>query len=230
MSTAGADVLDSGEAGGKAIRGGAFRTVGYFGNLLLSLASVPFMIRHLEAADYGKYVAVSAIVFIIGGVTEAGLTNLGIREYSVLDRRERDRLLAPVRVARGAAAGDAVPVRVPEAWGGEVGWTLTLAGGEGEVVREGRGRGEAHGTLTLRLPVTPDPGYHSLRVSLRHGGDERDGEQTLIVAPRSCLAPAERVGARAAFGITANLYTVRSARRWGVGDFSALAELLRWAG
>ena len=36
------------------------------------------------------------------------------RALAHLDRRERDRLLAPVRVARGAAAGDAVPVRVPE--------------------------------------------------------------------------------------------------------------------
>ena len=88
------DVLDSAEAGGRVIRGGAARTVSYIASLLLSLASVPFMIRHLGAADYGKYVAVSAIVFIIGGVTEAGLTNLGIREYSAeRDRAERDRLL-----------------------------------------------------------------------------------------------------------------------------------------
>ena len=88
------DVLDSSEAGGRIIRGGAARSISYVASLLLSLASVPFMIRHLGDEDYGRYVAVSAIVFIVGGVTEAGLTNLGIREYSAsTDRAERDRLL-----------------------------------------------------------------------------------------------------------------------------------------
>ena len=61
--------------------------------LLLSIASVPFMIRHLGVVDYGYYVSVSAIVFIIGGFTEAGLTNLGIREYSQLRPGEREPFL-----------------------------------------------------------------------------------------------------------------------------------------
>ena len=79
------DVLDSGRAGGLAIRGGGLRTLSYFGAMLLSLASVPFMTRHLGEADYGVYVTVSSIIFIIGGATEAGLTNLGMREYAVRD-------------------------------------------------------------------------------------------------------------------------------------------------
>lgn len=88
------DVLDTGEAGGKAIRGAGLRVGGYVFGLLASLAAVPFMIRHLGADDYGYYITVSAIIFIIGGATEAGLTNLGIREYSVLDGRARDAFLA----------------------------------------------------------------------------------------------------------------------------------------
>ena len=87
------DVLDTGEAGGKAIRGGALFTGSYVIGLLLSLASAPFMIRHLGVVDYGYYVAASAIVFIIGGFTEAGLTNLGIREYSQLRAAERESFL-----------------------------------------------------------------------------------------------------------------------------------------
>ncbi len=87
------DILDTGAAGGKAIRGGAMLTGAYAIGLLLSIASVPFMIRHLGVVDYGYYVAVSAIVFIIGGFTEAGLTNLGIREYAQLEQREREPFL-----------------------------------------------------------------------------------------------------------------------------------------
>jgi O-antigen/teichoic acid export membrane protein len=87
------DVLDSGEAGGRAIRGGALFTGSYVFGLLLSLISAPFMIRHLGVVDYGYYVAVSAIVFIIGGFTEAGLTNLGIREYSSMRPEEREPFL-----------------------------------------------------------------------------------------------------------------------------------------
>jgi O-antigen/teichoic acid export membrane protein len=87
------DILDSGEAGGRAIRGGAMFTGSYVAGLVLSLISVPFMIRHLGVVEYGQYVAVSAIVFIIGGFTEAGLTNLGIRDYAQLQPARREPFL-----------------------------------------------------------------------------------------------------------------------------------------
>lgn len=83
------DVLDSGTAGGKAIRGGAARTGGFIASILFTLVSVPFMIRHLGAVDYGYYITVSSIIFILGGITEAGLTNLAVREISVLDAPDR---------------------------------------------------------------------------------------------------------------------------------------------
>jgi O-antigen/teichoic acid export membrane protein len=87
------DLLDSGEAGGQAIRGGVLRTLGYGVSLAMSLVSVPLMIRHLGVVDYGYYVTVASIVFIIGGITEAGLTNLGTRQYAVLDDHEREPFL-----------------------------------------------------------------------------------------------------------------------------------------
>jgi O-antigen/teichoic acid export membrane protein len=87
------DILDTAEAGPKAIRGGALRTIGYGVSLALSLIAVPFMIRHLGVVDYGYFVTVTSIVFIIGGVTEAGLTYVGISEVSKLDGAERERYL-----------------------------------------------------------------------------------------------------------------------------------------
>ncbi len=95
MSIADPDVelLDTGAAGGRAIRGGGLRMASYLVAMMLSLASVPFMIRHLGATQYGHFVTVTSIIFIIGGVTEAGLTNLGTREYVVLQGAARERFL-----------------------------------------------------------------------------------------------------------------------------------------
>ena len=88
-----ADLLDSGEAGGRFIRGGLSLTAAYIVNLLLSLAAVPLVIRHLGPVDYGRFATVSAIIFIVAGFTEAGLTSLGVREYSNMSRPEGARLL-----------------------------------------------------------------------------------------------------------------------------------------
>jgi O-antigen/teichoic acid export membrane protein len=88
-----ADILDSGEAGAQFIRGGLGLTAAYIVNLLLSLAAVPLVIRHLGPDDYGRFATVTAIIFILAGFTEAGLTSLGVREYSNRSGPEGVRLL-----------------------------------------------------------------------------------------------------------------------------------------
>ena len=88
------DLLDSPEAGGTAIRGVLVRTVLFGAGLVVSLIAVPFLVRHLGPVDYGYYVTVTAIVFIIAGVTEGGLTTLGIRHYAAgTDPAERDAIV-----------------------------------------------------------------------------------------------------------------------------------------
>lgn len=86
-------VLEDGAAGGRAIRGSALRIGSFAAQLLLSLIAVPLMVRHLGAVDYGRYVTVSAIVFIISGVTEGGLMWLGVRHYVTLRGAEREHYL-----------------------------------------------------------------------------------------------------------------------------------------
>lgn len=71
-------------AAGKAVRGGALRAIGHAAGLGLGLLAVPFMIRHLGVVQYGYFITVTSILSIVHGVTEAGLTSLGIREYAVL--------------------------------------------------------------------------------------------------------------------------------------------------
>jgi O-antigen/teichoic acid export membrane protein len=119
------DILDTDAAAGRAIRGAALRTVGYGVGMVASIASVPFMIRHLGVVEYGYYITVTSIMALIQGVTEAGLTNLGVREFAVRQGRQRDeflRNLFGLRVALTlvgvagfaavAAATDARPVVV----------------------------------------------------------------------------------------------------------------------
>lgn len=85
QNTEPADVLATSDAGPKAIRGGMIRTVGYGVSMLLSLASAPLLTRHLGVVDFGGYVSVLSLITVVGLLSDAGLTVVGIREYSTRD-------------------------------------------------------------------------------------------------------------------------------------------------
>ena len=145
--------------------------------------------------------------------------------------RDQDgrQLIAPVRVVeqRGASAG-VLPVRLPLTRSASGPWRLELETENGERhVTEGPWRGG--GDMHLTLPAVP-LGYHRLRLTLSSGGQEWSNEQTLIVIPPRCVTPSDLLGDRKRFGLIANLYTIRSATNWGIGDLSDLGALAEWAG
>jgi O-antigen/teichoic acid export membrane protein len=76
------DVLDTPEAGGRIIRGSMLRTVGYVGGIAAGLISTPFMVRHLGDDDFGRYITVNSLIFVVTGITEGGLGAIAIREYA----------------------------------------------------------------------------------------------------------------------------------------------------
>jgi O-antigen/teichoic acid export membrane protein len=88
------DILDTPRAGPAAIRGSALRTGGYVVGVLLSVVSAPLLIRHLGVAEFGRYVTVVSIIAITFGVSDAGLTAVGVREYAVRDPSGQRRLIA----------------------------------------------------------------------------------------------------------------------------------------
>lgn len=95
-------VLDTPEAGGRVIRGSAVRVAGYAAGVGVSVVSAALLIRHLGAADFGRYVTVTSLVAIVGALAEAGMTNIGVREYSTREGRDREELmrnLSGVRLA-----------------------------------------------------------------------------------------------------------------------------------
>jgi len=85
---------------------------------------------------------------------------------------------------------------------------------------DGRWIGEASFVLPADLPL----GYH--RVHLRSGDSETS--TALIVTP-DWLGLPEQLGARRAWGLTAQLYSVRSRQSWGVGDLTDLTDLAVWS-
>jgi 4-alpha-glucanotransferase len=84
----------------------------------------------------------------------------------------------------------------------------------------------------LVLPAGLSLGYHRLAVMRAGtgGGRAATAEIDLVVAPDSCHLPeALQPGARS-WGLTAQLYGLRSERDWGIGDFGDLALLCEEAG
>ena len=118
-------MLDTPSAGPAAIRGSSLRGAGYALGLLLGVISVPFVIRHLGVADFGRFVLVTAIITLVGGLTEGGLQAVGTREYAIRPAAERDALMRNLLGVRLALTAVGVA--------GAVGFTL-LAGYGGTLV------------------------------------------------------------------------------------------------
>ena len=71
--------------------------------------------------------------------------------------------------------------------------------------------------VSLDLPATLPLGYHTLVV---------DGEQcSLIVAPVTCFEPQAMLEGKKIWGSGVQLYSVRSQRNWGMGDYTDLKTL-----
>ncbi len=131
--------------------------------------------------------------------------------------RERD-LPARVTVCVAAAAPDATLAWELET---EDGTTHSGAVRLAEMTLAER-RGDGRERRVFVLPATPPAGYHALRVG--------DGETTLIVAPDRCYLPPALEGDGRTWGISLQLYALRSDRNWGMGDFGDLARLVDAAG
>lgn len=87
------DVLATPEAGGRVVRGGAVRGLGYAAGTLVAAGTAVLLLRHLGRVDFGRYGTVGALLGVISGVSDAGLTAVGARELALAAPAERPRLL-----------------------------------------------------------------------------------------------------------------------------------------
>lgn len=113
-------------------------------------------------------------------------------------------------------------------------WYLRLEGGgewrgrvrAGDLVEQERREldGRWQTRRVLALPEQLPHGYHSLRVCVEHGACA-DG--ALIVAPGASFEPPALREGRRLWGVAVQLYTLRSAGSWGIGDFADLEDVVR---
>lgn len=83
------DILASREAGGRFLRGSGIRMIAYGSGLLVGLLSTPLVTRHLGPINWGHFITVTSLIFIAAALTEGGVGNLGIREFSTGSEAER---------------------------------------------------------------------------------------------------------------------------------------------
>ncbi len=84
--------------------------------------------------------------------------------------------------------------------------------------------------LTFPLPEDLSIGYYDAKVWVQGGASVAEAQFRVIVAPDRCYVPeAVQSGARL-WGLALQLYSLRSERNWGVGDFRDLSVVVEWAG
>ncbi|MDA0164719.1 oligosaccharide flippase family protein [Solirubrobacter ginsenosidimutans] len=87
------DLLSSTAAGPAAVRGGALRAGGYLAGAALSALSAAVLFRHLGVVDTGRYGLILSLVAIVGGLSDLGLTAIGVREVTARPASEARRFL-----------------------------------------------------------------------------------------------------------------------------------------
>ncbi len=153
-------------------------------------------------------------------------------EIGALEAEPWRALLPPAVVVRESAALRVALVLPERLNAGRILWSLEGEGARPEghadpetlevIASTGEGP-HRHRRLALALPQLA-PGYYRLSVAAGH----ENAETSLIVAPSCAFLPPPIADGARAWGIAAQLYSLRSARNWGIGDFGdlgALAEL-----
>ena len=165
------------------------------------------------------------------------------REIHEARTRQWRSFLEPVHVISEEEQPFSIPLFIPVSRGGldrlsiscmiedEAGNVseFSNAGDFFEVTEEKVIEGRPYVRTVLTGRVRRNIGYYTLTATAK-GLSEAPGtlqkKARVIIAPEVCYLPAGPDGQRL-WGLSVNLYALRSARNWGVGDFADLRELCR---
>jgi O-antigen/teichoic acid export membrane protein len=138
------------DVGPRLIRGSMLRVGGFVGSNVLGMLAAVVLLRSLGLVDYGRYATVMALLTIVQGVTDVGLTITASRDMSLMDdaarRHDLMRRVLALRVAVTTAG-----VLAAAAFAAVAGYDRsqvlgTLAGGVGIVLVSAQ--------ATLLIPLT----------------------------------------------------------------------------
>ncbi len=156
----------------------------------------------------------------------SGFINAHGKQQAIAAETKRDLLAAmgwkpgssaqvtPVPVVKVFVTGNRLAL--PVAGDGEYGWKLQLETGATQ-------QGRVSGKMTLALPAKIPEGYHKL--TLTQGAQHWDCR--VIVAPKRCYESDALLSGKKLWGACVQLYTLRSANNWGIGDFGDLSVMLK---
>ena len=119
-------------------------------------------------------------------------------------------------------AGQEESVRMPSEWVGVHEAWLENEAGEGQSIAVNQGE---EGSVWVVLPPLA-AGYYT--VTAQVNGMAR--RLRIVAAPETVYQPAALARGRRMNGLTLHLYSLRSERNWGIGDFTDLADLMVYAG
>ncbi len=158
----------------------------------------------------------------------AALTQLAHEEWS--------RVLPPIIIVReGETLGFEFNLPVAQADAGilcrihvEEGGTLEQHFSPADLVivarHEDAGQLYVRGSVTLDMEVLP-PGHHRLAL-LAPSSKMELADTPLMIAQQTCYEPEPLRSGGKVFGTTMQLYTLRSERNWGMGDFTDLKNFI----
>ena len=131
--------------------------------------------------------------------------------------------LGTVHIVHAEATHPELALRLPDGCG-EIFWECRLESGE---ERSGRlATASVGGRFAVPLPAGLPLGYHQLELEAAGVA----ARLSLVVAPALCHLPKELGPNARSWGLTCQLYGLRSGRNWGIGDFTDLAALAGAAG
>ncbi|MEP6887996.1 MAG: 4-alpha-glucanotransferase [Nitrospirales bacterium] len=89
--------------------------------------------------------------------------------------------------------------------------------------------GQHYWRFHLPLPVGLAAGYYDLTAVGTSSSHQVHGSLRLIIVPPHCYQPAQMETGGRLWGVSLQLYALRSTHNWGVGDFTDLFQWTEWA-
>ena len=155
--------------------------------------------------------------------------------------RPWNRFVEPVKIVSVNDQPLTIPVYIPANEGEEIrlslSWTIkNETGQKDEFVLSGDAAtvsdqywidGKRYVKIELKDIGSRGIGYYTINITCKTSEIEITGTSRIIITPDSCYIPQELENGKT-WGLSTNLYSIRSLKNWGSGDFCDLKKIVRW--